>query len=75
MIVGSIAFLVVLGAISIIIVSRRLRAEVGLLVASFDRTERLLVPLVATIRSDSDRLAERLASLTEPRTGVDETWR
>ena len=33
---------------------------------AFDRTQRTLVPIVATVRSDRDRLRERLARLSEP---------
>ena len=53
--------------------SSRLRHEIASLFRSFDRAERALVPLVATVQTDRDRLAARLARLTEP--GTDPTRR
>jgi hypothetical protein len=38
---------------------------------SFDTTERALVPLVAVVRTDRDRLAERLARLSDSGSGTD----
>jgi hypothetical protein len=53
--------------------SARLRREIAELFRSFDRAERTLVPLVATVQTDRDRLVARLAQLTEP--GTDPTRR
>ena len=53
--------------------STRLRREITALFRSFDQAERALVPLVATVQTDRDRLAARLAQLTEP--GTDPTQR
>jgi hypothetical protein len=65
-IVSVIAVVTVIGAASIILLSTRLRREIADLFRAFDRADRTLVPLVATVRSDRDRLAVRLAQLTDP---------
>ena len=72
-IVSIIAVLVTVGAATIIALSARLRREIADLFRAFDRAERALVPLVATVRSDRERLADRLAHLTDP--GVEPTER
>jgi hypothetical protein len=68
-IVSLIAVVSVAGAAMILVLSARLRREIADLFRSFDRAERALVPLVATVRTDRDRLAARLAVLTEPEDG------
>lgn len=65
-IVAIIALLAVGGTIALIVLSGRLRGEMDDLFGAFDRTQRTLVPIVATVRSDRDRLRERLARLSEP---------
>lgn len=65
-IVSLIAVIALAGAATILVLSARLRREIADLFRSFDRAERALVPLVATVRTDRDRLAARLARLTEP---------
>ena len=65
-IVSLIAVIALAGAASILVLSARLRREIADLFRSFDRAERALVPLVATVRTDRDRLAARSARLTEP---------
>jgi hypothetical protein len=65
-IVSIIAVIATAGAATILVLSSRLRREISDLFRSFDRAERALVPLVATVRTDRDRLAARLAQLTEP---------
>lgn len=72
-IVSVLAVLTTAGAAAILVLSARLRHETAALFRSFDRAERTLVPLVATVRTDRDRLAARLAQLTEP--GNDPTQR
>jgi hypothetical protein len=72
-IVSLLAVLVTFGAVAILMLSTRLRREITALFRSFDRAERALVPLVATVRTDRDRLAARLERLTEP--GSDPTQR
>jgi hypothetical protein len=64
-IVSLIAVTAIVGAATILVLSARLRREIADLFRSFDRAERALVPLVATVRTDRDRLAARLARLTE----------
>lgn len=68
-IVAILAALAVGGTVSLIALSGRLRAEMDDLFRTFDRTQRTLVPLVATVRSDRDRLERRLARLTGPGSG------
>jgi hypothetical protein len=65
-IVSLIAVIALAGAATILVLSARLRREIADLFRSFDRAERALVPLAATVRTDRDRLAARLARLTEP---------
>ena len=72
-IVSVIAVLTVAGAAALILLSARLRREIADLFREFDRAERALVPLVVTVRSDRDRLAERLTQLTDP--GAEPTHR
>jgi len=72
-IVSLIAVTAIAGAVMILVLSARLRREIADLLRSFDRAERALVPVVATVRADRDRLAARLARLTEP--GDDPTRR
>jgi hypothetical protein len=64
-IISIIAVTVVLGAATILVLSARLRREIAALFRAFDRTERALVPLVATVRTDRERLAARLGRLTD----------
>jgi hypothetical protein len=61
-----VAVLCVVGVTRLAITSARLRSEIQDLLRSFDRTERTLVPLVVTVRTDRDRLAERLEHLSDP---------
>jgi hypothetical protein len=68
-IVSVIVLLVVAGITTILVLSSRLRSEIADLLAVFDHTERRLTPLVATVRTDRERLAARLERLTEP--GID----
>jgi hypothetical protein len=68
-IVSLIAVTAVAGAAVILVLSARLRREIADLFRSFDRAERALVPLVAIVRTDRDRLTARLARLTEPEDG------
>jgi hypothetical protein len=72
-IVSVIAVVTVAGAVGLMILSARLRREVADLFRAFDRAERTHVPLVVTVRSDRDRLAERLERLTDP--GAEPTHR
>ena len=72
-IVSVLAVITTVGAAAILVLSARLRHEISSLFRSFDRAERALVPLVATVQTDRDRLAARLARLTEP--GTDPTRR
>jgi hypothetical protein len=72
-IVSIIAVIATVGAAAILVLSARLRGEIADLFRSFDRAERALTPVVATVRTDRDRLAARLAELTEP--GNDPTRR
>ena len=72
-IVSLLAVIVTVGALAILMLSTRLRREITALFRSFDQAERVLVPLVATVQTDRDRLAARLAQLTEP--GTDPTQR
>jgi len=65
-IVSVIAAVTVAGAVALMLLSARLRREIADLFHAFDRAERTLVPLVVTVRSDRDRLADRLARLTDP---------
>ncbi len=69
-IVAIIALLALGGTIALIAVSARLRGEMDDLFRAFDRTQRTLTPLVATVRTDRDRLQERLARLSETRSGT-----
>lgn len=62
-----------LGAALVIGISSRLRDEISALMRSFDKTERALVPLIAVVRTDRDRLAERLARLSTSGSGTDPT--
>jgi hypothetical protein len=68
-IVSLIAVTAVAGAAVILVLSARLRREIADLFRSFDRAERALVPVVAIVRTDRDRLTARLARLTEPEDG------
>jgi hypothetical protein len=72
-IVSIIAVIATVGAAAILVLSARLRGEIADLLRSFDRAERALTPVVATVRTDRDRLAARLAELAEP--GNDPTRR
>lgn len=65
-IVSIIAVIATAGAAAILVLSARLRGEIADLFRSFDRAERALAPVVATVRTDRDRLAARLAALTGP---------
>lgn len=68
-IVAIIALLAVGGTVALIVLSGRLRGEMDDLFRTFDRTQRTLIPLVVTVRTDRDRLAARLAQLSEPGSG------
>ena len=59
------AVLVVGGTAALLVLSGKLRTETDALLGGFDRTQRALVPLVVQTRTDRDRLAERLARLTD----------
>ena len=72
-IVTLLAVITVLGAAAIIVLSARLRDVMAQMFRAFDRAERNLVPVIATVRTDRDRLAERLERLTEA--GIDPTRR
>lgn len=61
-----VAVLCVCGVTLLAITSARLRAEIQDLLRTFDRTQRTLVPLLVTVRTDRDRLAERLEHLSDP---------
>jgi hypothetical protein len=65
--------IVLVGAATILVLSARLRTEISDLFRAFDRAERALSPLVATVQTDRERLARRLAELAEP--GQDPTRR
>jgi hypothetical protein len=71
--VSLIVVLLVAGATALVLLSGRLRREVADLLHAFDRVDRRVVPLVATVRSDRDRLAARLARLAD--SGDDTTRR
>ena len=68
---GIIAVLVPLGGVALLRVSARLRAEIDDLLGTFDRAQRAVTPLVVTVRTDRDRLAERLEHLTDLGTETD----
>lgn len=68
-IVAILALLAVGGTVALIVLSARLRVEMDDLFRAFDRTQHTLVPLVATVRTDRDRLADRLTRLSEPGSG------
>jgi hypothetical protein len=70
-IVSVLAVLVVAGTVSVLVLSTRLRREIVELLAGFDRAERRLAPLVATVRADRERLAARLQRLTDAGTEPD----
>jgi len=63
--VSLIVVLLLAGGTALVLLSGRLRREIADLLHAFDRVDRTVVPLVATVRSDRDRLAERLARLAE----------
>ncbi len=65
-ILGIIAILLIGGGVALFMGSTRVRAEIDALRASFDRSQRCLIPLVETLATDRDRLSARLAELTEP---------
>lgn len=65
-IVSIIVVIATAGAAAILVLSARLRGEVADLFRSFERAERALTPVVATVQTDRERLAARLAQLTEP---------
>ena len=65
-IVSTIALIVALGVAGVLVLSARLRAEITQLFDAFTRAERELAPLVATVQTDRERLAARLARLTDP---------
>jgi hypothetical protein len=68
-----IGVIALVGAATIVVLSSRLRHEIADLFRAFDRAERALTPLVVTVRSDRERLAERLNALADP--GADPTHR
>jgi hypothetical protein len=68
-IVTIIALVAVGGTLTLIVLSGRLRAEMDDLVRSFDHAQRALLPLVAIVRADRDRLADRLSRISEPGSG------
>ena len=55
----------------IVTTSVRLRSEIAALFEAFNRTEQTLAPLVVQVHTDRDRLAERLATLSDPGSGTD----
>jgi len=65
-IVVCIAVLLIGGTAALLAISNRLRDEIAALVRTFDHTQRTLVPIVAAVRTDRDRLHDRLARLSEP---------
>jgi hypothetical protein len=65
-IVPIIVVLVAAGAASILVLSTRLRREIAELFRSFERAQREITPLVATVQADRDRLAAGLDRLTDP---------
>ena len=70
-IVITLAILMIAGSAAIIALSGRLRSEIEQLLTVFGRTEPTLVPIVATVLSERERLAGRLAELSDPRPGTD----
>lgn len=64
-ILGITLFVVLVGVVALVVISARLREEIQRLLRAFDRTERALVPLVVEVRTDRDRLAERLERLSD----------
>ena len=64
------AGLCAVGVTLLVITSARLRTEIQSLFGAFDRTERLVVPLVATVQAERDRLAARLEQLCDPGFGT-----
>ncbi|MBK5288186.1 MAG: hypothetical protein JJE46_06940 [Acidimicrobiia bacterium] len=72
-ILGITLFLAIIGVTLLFVVSAKLRAEIQQLFRAFDRSERALVPLVIEVRTDRDRLAERLERLSD--TGSDPSRR
>jgi hypothetical protein len=70
-IVSVVAVLVVAGVAILLVLSTRLRREIVELLAVFDHAERRLTPLVATVRTDQERLAARLERLTDAGTEPD----
>ena len=69
------ALILVAGVATLAVVSIRLRSEIGQLIHGFDRAHRRLVPLAAEVRTDRDRLAERLEQLADPGPRDDPTRR
>ena len=64
-ILGITLFLAITGATLLVVISAKLRDEIQRLFRAFDRSERALVPLVIEVRTNRDRLAERLERLTD----------
>lgn len=64
-ILGITSFVALVGVIVLVVISARLREEIQRLLRAFDRSERVLVPLVVEVRTDRDRLAERLERLSD----------
>ena len=69
-IVGIIAILLIGGGVALFMASTRVRAEIDALRASFDRSQRSLVPLVATLATDRDRLSARPLPLPATTSGL-----
>jgi hypothetical protein len=67
-IVSLIAVTTAAGAAAVLVLSARLRQEIADLFRAFDRAERAMVPVVATVQTDRERLAARVARLTDPGT-------
>ena len=65
-----VAGLVGITTVMIVGTSARLRDEIDQLFRAFSRTEPTLVPLRVTVDSERDRLRERLARLSDPRSGT-----
>lgn len=64
------AGLCAVGVALLVITSARLRSEIQSLFSAFERTERTVVPLVASVRTERDRLAARLEALSDPGSGT-----
>jgi hypothetical protein len=64
-IVMVIALIAAGGTAALVVLGTRVREEIRRLVRAFDHADRALVPLVAAVRSDRDRLVAHAAPLTD----------